>query len=369
MYKKAIFLLESGEFFSGYSFGHEPSQDEANDHGLGEVVFNTSITGYQEILTDPSYKKQIIVMTYPEIGNYGVHPDDNESELIHASGLIVKNYNPYYGKKKGVGQLQDFLKNHKIPAIFDVDTRKITKIIRDGGAQRGIISTTDFDRESLLQKVKTFPSIENIDLVKEVTTSEIVDRKLSADTTPDFKVAVYDYGIKRNIIRHLENRGCQLRIFPANSSHEEIIAYNPDGVFLSNGPGDPSATPYAVENVKKLIGKYPIFGICFGHQILSQAYGYTTSKLKFGHRGGNQPVLNKKRNKIEITAQNHGFVIDGKAEQDVFNQVHLNDGTISGFDKPEDLVFSVQYHPESSPGPHDSHYLFDDFVQRMKENN
>ena len=354
--KKAILLLENGKIFDGFSFG-------ADGDSCGEIVFNTSLTGYQEILTDPSYKSQAVVLTYPEIGNYGIDENDNESSKIHASGLIVKNYNEYHDfLKKGKYDISHFLKQHNIPGIYGVDTRKITKMVRDEGNQKCIISNIDFNKASLLKKLNASPSIEGIDLVKQVSTKKIYQY---SNEQKKYKVAVYDFGVKKSILDHLAKRGCDLKIFPADTNWQEVVEYNPNGIFLSNGPGDPSVVDYAVKNVKNLIGKFPIFGICFGHQILCQAYDYPIYKLKFGHRGANQPVRNNKTSKIEITSQNHGFAVESNTKN--FSHIHLNDKTISGFENKQDRVFSIQYHPEASPGPHDSWYLFDEFINLIKK--
>lgn len=355
--KKAILQLENGQSFQGFSFGHD-------GESCGEIVFNTSMTGYQEILTDPSYKSQTVMLTYPEIGNYGIDQQDNESSKIHASGLIVKNYNEYRDYfNKGKLDIGQFLKSYEVPGIYGVDTRKITKIVRDEGNQRCIISSVDFDKESLLKKIKSGPEIQGVDLVEKVTTKEIY----SYTEQGKYKVAVYDFGIKNAILENLAKRQCNLKVFPANTDWQEIVNYSPDGIFLSNGPGDPSVVDYAVKNVKNLIGKFPIFGICFGHQVLCQAYGYEIYKLKFGHRGGNQPVVNNTTSKIEITSQNHGFAVSSESEEKKFSHIHLNDHTISGFENKKDKVFSIQYHPEASPGPHDSWYLFDQFIDLMNK--
>lgn len=360
--KNAALALETGEVFYGYSFG---SEGEA----YGEAVFNTSMTGYQEILTDPSYKGQIISMTYPEIGNYGTNKADMESDRIHASGFVVKHYSKIVSNFRSEQSLSDFLKSFNIIAIEGIDTRKLTRILRSGGARRSIISTTDLDADSLVQKAKNSPSIENIDLVKTVTCEKSYLYKDSANTNKNFRVSVLDFGCKENILRLLDERGCQLKVYPASTSADELLEDNPHGVFLSNGPGDPSAVPYAVAEVKKLIGKVPIFGICFGHQILAQAYGAGSFKLKFGHRGGNQPVVNQHRKMVEITAQNHGFCIYNSPfnENTELSHYNANDNTLAGIQNPSDRVFSVQYHPEASPGPHDSRYLFDQFIQWMSE--
>ncbi|MBL8995072.1 MAG: glutamine-hydrolyzing carbamoyl-phosphate synthase small subunit, partial [Spirochaetia bacterium] len=282
MPRPALLALESGDVFPGFSLG-------AEGEAFGEAVFNTSMAGYQEILTDPSYKGQIISMTYPEIGNYGVNPDDNESSKIHASGFVVRHYAKFPSHHRSKGTLSDFLIQHGIVALEGVDTRKITRILRTQGNQKAAISTKDVKADSLVKKAKESVSIEHRDLVQEVTTPKSYDWETPVGVNEKFRIAVYDFGVKWNILRSLASRGAKVRVFPAGTSSAEILDWKPDGIFLSNGPGDPSAVPHIVNNVKALIGKKPIFGICFGHQILGQAYGAKTYKLKFGHRGGNQP--------------------------------------------------------------------------------
>ncbi|KAB2840983.1 glutamine-hydrolyzing carbamoyl-phosphate synthase small subunit [bacterium] len=368
---KAILMLQDGTHFEGYSFGYA---GEAS----GEVVFNTSLIGYQEILTDPSYKGQIVTMTYPMIGNYGVNAVDVESAAPQVEGFIVKEYSRTYSNFRAKESLGDYLKRYKIPGIEGIDTRALVRHIRDKGAQPGLISTTDFDLKSLRKRTKQLPSMEGQDLVREVTCETpyvwkegtySVERggAQAAAEGPRRKVIAYDFGIKKNILRNLIDAGCDVKVVPATTPAEEVLAEKPDGVFLSNGPGDPAAVSYGIDNAKKLIGKVPLFGICLGHQILGLALGAKTYKLKFGHRGGNQPVKNLKSGQVEITAQNHGFAIDpkslGKAGQ--LTHVHLNDNTVSGFSREEDRVMAVQYHPEASPGPHDSLYLFQQFRNMM----
>ncbi len=370
MLKRSALALASGEVFYGYSFG-------AEGEAFGEAVFNTSMSGYQEILTDPSYKGQIIAMTYPEIGNYGVNPDDNESTKIHASGFVVRHYSKIGKHHRATGNLADFLISHKIIGIEGIDTRRLTRILRDKGNQKAVISTIDLDEKSLVQKAIQSPSIENIDLIKEVSTPVSYDWPLTDGVKTVCKVAVYDFGVKWNILRSLAGRGANIRVFPAATPAKELLKWKPDGIFLSNGPGDPSAVPYVVKNVQELLGVKPIFGICFGHQILGQAYGVPTFKLKFGHRGGNQPVKRVKNGKIEITSQNHGFSVkaaegadgklDGKKIPYLLTHLNANDQTLEGIENKKDCAFSVQYHPEASPGPHDSLYLFDDFIEDIAE--
>ncbi|HKY61785.1 MAG TPA: glutamine-hydrolyzing carbamoyl-phosphate synthase small subunit [bacterium] len=372
---RAILMLQDGTTFEGSSFGYE------GDAG-GEVVFNTSMVGYQEILTDPSYKGQIVTMTYPMIGNYGVNDEDIESAVPQVEGFIVKEYSRVYSNYRASESLGDYLKRHKIPGIEGIDTRALVRHLRDKGAQPGLISTQDLDLKRLKKKVKALPSMEGQDLVKDVTTDKAYLWKEGTYSVtaggarkPDGKLAkrkviAYDFGIKKNILRHLVDAGCEVKVVPAATPAEQVLAEKPDGVFLSNGPGDPAAVTYAIENARKLVGKVPVFGICLGHQILGLALGAKTYKLKFGHRGGNQPVKNLKTGQVEITAQNHGFAIDPESlkKAGVMTHLHLNDKTVSGFCKEDEDVLAVQYHPESSPGPHDSLYLFEEFRKMMDQN-
>ncbi len=371
--KKATLLLEDGSIFHGKNFG-------AQGEVYGEIVFNTSMTGYQEIITDPSYNGQIIVMTYPEIGNYGVNSFDMESKKTFARGLVVKEYCPYPSNWRSEEPLEEFMKRHGIVGIQGIDTRRITRRIRSAGAQRSILSTEDHNPESLMEKVKKSPGIVGVDLVREVTCTKpykwedtsgewFMEETLGTPKEKRFKVVAYDFGIKANILRRLVWLGCDITVVPANTNAEEVMSLKPHGIFLSNGPGDPEPVSYAVENVKKLIGKKPIFGICLGHQIMSLALGGKTFKLKFGHRGANQPVKNLVTGKVEITSQNHGFAVDPDSLGDDVEITHfnLNDNTVEGIRHKELPIFSVQYHPESSPGPHDSSYLFDEFIKLMEE--
>ncbi len=372
-FPKAILLLEDGTLFEGFSFG-------AEGESIGEVVFNTSLSGYQEILTDPSYKGQFVVMTYPEIGNYGVNPEDVESRKPFLEGFIVKNYNPFPSNFRSTEPLHAYLKKNKIVAIEGIDTRALTRHLRDQGSKMGILSTRDFDKKRLLKKVRATPKMVGLDLAKEVTCQKAY-RWTKGVWAPSpqpspargegdhFKVVAYDFGIKQNILRGLVTAGCEVMVVPAFTSASEVLALKPDGVFLSNGPGDPEPVTYAIENIRKLVGEVPIFGICLGHQLLGLALGGKTYKLKFGHHGGNQPVMDLGTRKVEITAQNHGFAVDtdslkGKAE---LTHMNLNDKTVEGFRMTKVPAFSVQYHPEASPGPHDSHYLFGRFVSMMRE--
>lgn len=361
--------------FTGEAFG-------AASEVTGEVVFNTSLTGYQEILTDPSYAGQIVTMTYPLIGNYGINPQDLESVKPQVAGFVVREYFEFYSNFRASGSLGKWLEQHGIVAIQGIDTRKLTKIIRTVGAMRGVLSTSDFDDDSLVAKARSSPSMVGLDLTKQVTTLQPyswdeIDRTpfaLMPMTTKKlngkrWNVVVFDYGVKQNILRRLTSYGCKLTVVPSSYSAEQVLELNPDGIFLSNGPGDPAAVRYAIENIKKLIGKKPIFGICLGHQLLALALGGKTFKLKFGHRGANHPVKNLLTNTIEITSQNHGFAVDPTSLDPAsieITHVNLNDGTNEGFRHRELPLFSVQYHPEASPGPHDSDYLFAQFVEMME---
>jgi carbamoyl-phosphate synthase small subunit len=369
--------LENGTVFTGENFG-------AEGEIAGEVVFNTSITGYQEILTDPSYAGQIVTMTYPLIGNYGVNLEDLESVKPQVSGFVVREYFDFYSNWRATSSLGDWLKKNNIIGIQGIDTRMLTKMIRTLGALRGVLSTTDGDEARLVKKAKASPEMTGLDLAKKVTCSvpykwDEIDRTIFA-LAPQaasaqhngrrFKVAVYDYGVKQNILRRLTSYGCELTVVPASYSAEQVLALNPDGIFLSNGPGDPDAVKYAILNLKKLIGTKPMFGICLGHQLLALALGGTTYKLKFGHRGANHPVKNLHTSEIEITSQNHGFAVDWKSMDESkveLTHINLNDNTVEGFQHRELPLFCVQYHPEASPGPHDSDYLFAKFVKMMEE--
>lgn len=354
----ARLVLEDGTIFPGRSFG-------AEGETYGEAVFNTSMTGYQEVLTDPSYCGQLITMTYPLIGNYGVNKEDVESSKIQASGFIVREVSRIVSNHRATTDLSTYLKSQGIIGIEEVDTRALTRHLRDNGAMKALISTKDKDPESLLKKVKKSPGLIGIDLVKNVTCEKTYDWS----KTGKYKVAVIDCGIKLNILRILESLDCQLKVFPAQVSRKEIDDFKPDGLFLSNGPGDPGAVTYVIELVKSYIKgpSFPIFGICLGHQMLGLAFGAEYSKLKFGHRGANQPVKNKMTSKVEITSQNHGFAVNANtlpSELEV-THIHLNDNTLSGMRHKTKPIFSVQYHPEASPGPNDSRYLFLEFIKNM----
>jgi len=353
---KAILALEDGTVFEGIGYG-------ASGETTGEVVFNTSMMGYQEILTDPSYAGQIVTMTYPMIGNYGVNEEDDESSKIWASGFVVREGVGAYSNWRATGGLEERLKREGIVGIQEIDTRALTKRIRKTGAMRGIISTGDLSVESLVKKALAAPGLFGQGLVGRVTAGQAYEWRGEGD----FKVAALDFGIKTNILRSLEAHGCRATVLPATASAEDILALEPDGIFLSNGPGDPREADYAVGVIKKLLGVKPIFGICLGHQLLALALGGKTYKLKFGHRGGNQPVKNLATGRVEITAQNHGYAVDPDSLPGQVDVTHisLNDGTNEGFRCRDIPAFSVQYHPESAPGPHDSVYLFKEFTEMM----
>ncbi|MDD3081168.1 MAG: glutamine-hydrolyzing carbamoyl-phosphate synthase small subunit [Desulfobacterales bacterium] len=374
---KALLALEDGRTFPCRSF-------TGSGEAFGEVVFNTSMTGYQEILTDPSYRGQIVTMTYPLIGNYGVNDEDVESDRIQASAFIVREYQPYPSNFRSTQPLADYLKAQGVLGIEDLDTRALTRHIRSAGAMQAAISTVDLNPDSLVKKARNAPALIGRDLVQTVTTvsayhwrqgkAEILpsDQRLDETIWPKgagCRVAAMDFGIKYNILRCLESAGCRIVVVPAKTPAETIRALAPDGVFLSNGPGDPSPVTYAVETIRSLMGFRPIFGICLGIQLIALALGGKTFKLKFGHRGGNQPVKDLDSGKVEITSQNHGFAVDinslntGEVRA---THINLNDNTLEGFRHLKLPVMAVQYHPEASPGPHDSVHLFDQFVSMMK---
>lgn len=367
---KAILALADGRVFHGRAFG-------AGGEITGEVVFNTSMTGYQEILTDPSYCGEIVTMTYPQIGNYGINVEDVESARPFLSAFVVKEVCEFPSNWRSKMSLDAYLRENGVIGIQGIDTRALVRHIRDKGAQTGIVSSIDLDPESLVEKARRAPSIVGRDLVREVTCQtsypwsegpwQLGKGYTSPDQAPRYKVVAYDFGIKRNILRKLVASGCDVTVVPAETPAEEVLAMNPDGVFLSNGPGDPAPIVYAQENIRKLLGKKPIFGICLGHQLLSLALGGKTYKLKFGHRGGNQPVLRGEDQRVEITSQNHGFAVDAASIHDAAIQTHtnLNDNTVEGLEHKLLPAFSVQYHPEASPGPHDAAYLFEKFTRMM----
>jgi carbamoyl-phosphate synthase small subunit len=369
--KRAILALADGMVFEGYSFG-------AEGEASGEIVFNTSMTGYQEILTDPSYKGQIVTMTYTQIGNYGVNGEDVESDRPYVEGFIVKEHFEFPSNWRAKQSLHEYLRAHGIVGISGIDTRALTRHLRDFGAQPGFISTVDGDHAGLVARAKKLPKMSGLDLAKEVTCKEPYvwsqgDWDLSAGysekSTSRYKVVAYDYGIKRNILRLLTQAGCSVVVVPAAMPAEQVLAMNPDGVFLSNGPGDPEPVTYAIENIRKILGKKPVFGICLGQQLLGLALGGKTYKLKFGHHGGNQPIMDLSTRKVEIAAENHGFAVDMESVKDqvVMTHMNLNDKTCEGIQHKTLPAFSVQYHPEASPGPHDSRYLFQRFVDMMEK--
>ena len=360
---KAILALEDGRSFSGRAFG-------AIGETSGEVVFNTSITGYQEILTDPSYAGQIVVMTYPHVGNYGTNNQDAESRRPFVEGFVAREFSAVHSNWRAQEGLGEYLEHHKIVAISDVDTRAIVRHIRTRGALRGVISSVESDPARLVERACAVQSMLGCDLASFVSCDQPYGWQGPADAPEErpYKVVAYDFGIKHNILNNLVRTGCLVTVVPGRTSAENALLSKPDGVFLSNGPGDPEPLEYAVQTIRGLLGKVPVFGICVGHQLMGLAFGGKTFKLKFGHRGANQPVKNLLTGRVEITAQNHGFAVD----PDTINQseielthVNLNDHTLEGMRHKNLPAFSVQYHPEASPGPHDSHYLFEEFKRLM----
>lgn len=370
----ALLALEDGTVFEGQAFG-------APVDSSGEVVFNTSLTGYQEIFTDPSYAGQIVVLTNPQIGNYGTTPLDSEAKRPWIEGLIVREYSPITSSWRSDADASEFLAKAGIPAVTGIDTRTLVRKLRMGGVLRGVISSTELDHKILIERAKSIPSMAGLALAPKVSTdspyvwTESVSpvspsERIPAPEPKQHKVVAYDFGLKRNILRQLAHNGCEITVVPANTSAEDVLALKPDGVFLSNGPGDPEPLEHQSAQVRKIIGKVPLFGICLGHQILGLALGGKTYKLKFGHRGGNHPVLNKRTNKVEITAQNHGFAVDPDSlnQNDIdLTHINLNDNTLEGLWHRNHPLFCVQYHPEAAPGPHDSQYLFDDFTKLMTD--
>ncbi|HEX8287780.1 MAG TPA: glutamine-hydrolyzing carbamoyl-phosphate synthase small subunit [Pyrinomonadaceae bacterium] len=361
--KKAILVLEDGRVFRGEAFG-------ADGEAFGEIVFNTSMTGYQEILTDPSYAGQIVCMTYPLIGNYGVNEEDTESRRPWVEGFVVREASRAASNWRSTETLDSYLKRHKIVGIEHIDTRALVRHIRDKGAMRAGISSIDTDEKNLLEKVLNSPEMKNRELASVVT----VENSFSfpAENEERFHVVAYDFGVKTNSLREFARMGCKITVVPAETPADKVLALKPDGIFLSNGPGDPSSMRKTVAEIKKLTNEnVPMFGICLGHQILGQVFGGDTYKLKFGHRGGNQPIMDLTTGKVEIASHNHGFAVDAKslpAEVEV-THVNLNDKTVAGLKHKHLPIFSVQYHPESAPGPHDSEYLFRRFIELMQNRN
>lgn len=372
--ESAILALEDGTVFEGGAFGVPAER-------CGEVVFNTSLTGYQEIFTDPSYAGQIIVLTNPQIGNYGTARSDNESTHPYIEGLVTREFSEVTSNWRSDLDAGSFLSNHAIPIASGMDTRSIVRHLRSRGAMRGVLSTLSSDAAALVEKARSSPLMTGLDLATRVSVASPYEwsegvapvsssERLNADAEPRFHVVAYDYGIKKNILRRLVTSGCRVTVVPSLTSAEDALALRPDGVFLSNGPGDPEPLTPQIEAVRKLIGKTPVFGICLGHQVLGLALGGKTYKLKFGHRGANHPVLNQLTGKVEITSQNHGFAVDPDSlnanEVDLTHR-NLNDQTLEGFRHRSYPAFCVQYHPEAAPGPHDSQYLFGEFIELMQE--
>ncbi len=369
----AVLALEDGTVFEGTSFG-------APVERAGEVVFNTAITGYQEIFTDPSYSGQIVVLTNPQIGNYGANVADNEAAKPYIEGLVVREFSPLSSNWRADETAQHFLTTRGVPVIAGIDTRALVRHLRSRGVMRGVISAISTEAKELIERARQSPSMTGLDLATRVSTPTSYEWTQPADAcSPSdleggaarsrYHVVTYDFGIKHNILRRLVQVGCHLTVVPAGTTAEEVLSLKPDGVFLSNGPGDPEPLEFQAAQVRKLVGRTPIFGICLGHQILGLALGGKTYKLKFGHRGANHPVLNKITGKVEITSHNHGFAVDPESlnlNELEITHTNLNDGTLEGFRHRSHPVFCVQYHPEAAPGPHDSRYLFDDFVKLME---
>jgi carbamoyl-phosphate synthase small subunit len=369
----AILALEDGTVFEGRSFG-------APTERSGEVVFNTALTGYQEVFTDPSYSGQIVILTNPQIGNYGTSPDDNEARGPFIEGLVVREFSSIASNWRSDAAADAFLSRSGVPIVSGIDTRALVRHLRTRGVMRGVLSSVQSDSPLLVEKARSIPTMTGLDLASRVSTVEAYNwtRPVEAcspsdlvgdPASPEFHVVAYDYGIKHNILRRLVHSGCKVTVVPALTSAEDVLAMNPDGVFLSNGPGDPEPLVTQIGNIRKLIGKKPIFGICLGNQLLGLALGGKTYKMKFGHRGANHPVRNEITQKVEITSHNHGFAVDPDSlnlNEVEITHVNLNDQTLEGFRHRSEPVFCVQYHPEAAPGPHDSHYLFEDFTKLMR---
>ena len=358
---KAVVVLEDGKVFKGRLFG-----DVDKSEAAGEIVFNTSMSGYQEIITDPSYRGQIVTMTYPHIGNYGVNFEDNESEEAHIAGFIVRELCEVPSNYRSKLSLDSYFKKSGILGITGVDTRALTRHIRSSGSMKGVISLEGPSLTSLAEKARNIPDIVKKDMVREVTSTKIS----SWSDKGDIHIAVLDCGIKHNILRKLAERGCRVSILPASTGADDILALKPDGVLLSNGPGDPEGAPYVHETVRGILGKVPVFGICLGHQMLGLALGGRTYKLKFGHHGGNHPVMDMQTRRVSITSQNHCFCVDHDSLKDKgveITHINLNDDTVEGMESRELKFFSVQFHPEAAPGPYDAEYLFDKFIETVKK--
>jgi len=375
--RPALLAMEDGAAFFGEVLG-------AGGDAAGEVVFNTGMTGYQEVLTDPSYEGQIVVMTYPHIGNYGVNDQDPESDSPRVNGFVIRNLPAVFSNWRASGGLDDYLREHGVVGITEVDTRRLTRHIRDKGAMRGVISTTNLDPDALAAVARRSPTISEGDHIGAVTTRQ--PRVWEAEGHPRFRIASFDFGIKHNILRRLTALGCEVTVYPARTTAADVLSDKPDGVFISNGPGDPENVEYGIEAIQDLLGKVPVFGICLGHQLLALAAGFDTYKLPFGHHGANHPVVRMADNQIEITTQNHGFAVvesafgydpaEGRPQSGLegetprgraeLTHLNLNDNTVEGFRLLDEPAFSVQYHPEAGPGPHDSRYLFDEFLRLME---
>jgi len=371
--KPALLALEDGSLFWGEMIGFE-------GQSVGEVVFNTSLTGYQEILTDPSYARQIVTLTYPHIGNVGVNAEDEEDSEIVASGLVIRDLSAIHSNWRSEKPLDEYLRDNKVVAIAGIDTRRLTRILRDKGAQNGCIIAGDhIDEKAAIEAAKSFPGLKGMDLAKEVTCAQVSDwtegewRLGQGYVTPEsfkYHVVAYDFGVKRNILRMLAERGCRLTVVPAKTSANEVLAMNLDGVFLSNGPGDPEPCDYAIEAIQVILGKgIPTFGICLGHQLLALASGAKTMKMKFGHHGGNHPVQDDETKRVMITAQNHGFAVDEEGLPANLKATHrsLFDGSLQGIHRTDCPAFGFQGHPEASPGPHDVAHLFDHFIDLIEQ--